>query len=324
MEQISLKGQVAIVTGAGSGLGRAEALELARRGASVVVNDFNRERAEAVVAEVGAAGGTAVADTGSVTDPDAGERLAAAAAGSFGRVDALVNNAGFFRPDPFGELTPERIDAVIGVHLRAAFLVTQPIWRIMRAQGYGRIVMTGSTGGMFAVPGNSSYSAAKAGIYGLTKVLAFEGAGHGIKANCLLPYAVTSIRTDGDPGIPRYLKTLDEAGKAWPSPRLSVEERTWRSNPVAVAPLVGYLSSSACEPNGEAFGAFMGRFARVFVGVTDGWLAREPAEVTAETIATHMNTIRDVESSSVPMWDFDYMASVIQQVAKLDDPPAVR
>jgi NAD(P)-dependent dehydrogenase (short-subunit alcohol dehydrogenase family) len=314
---IDFTGRAVIVTGAGGGLGRAEALDLAGRGASVVVNDVDAKRAEAVASEVEAAGGKAVAISVSVTSADAGYQLTSAALDSFQRVDVLINNAGYLRPNLFADMTAERLDAILDVHLRSTYILTQSVWRAMCEQGYGRIVMTSSSGGMFGVPGMSNYSAAKAGIYGLTKALAFEGQGLGIKVNCLLPYARTLIRsTDPDPEIVRNSELLAAAWQDSPLPVLPAEQLAWRSDPSAVAPLVTYLASEQCEPTGEAFSACLGRFARVFVGVSKGWVAGTPADATAESVAAQVDDIRDLSVTSVPMWSFDYMADAARQVLR--------
>jgi NAD(P)-dependent dehydrogenase (short-subunit alcohol dehydrogenase family) len=182
---LTFDGRVAIVTGGGGGLGRSHALELARRGAHVVVNDLggavdgtggSTTAAEAVVAEIAAAGGEAVANAASVATPDGGAAIVQAALDAFGRVDIVVNNAGILRDAAFKNVTPESLDAVIDVHLKGAFNVLRGAWPLMREQNYGRIVNTSSGSGLFGNFGQSNYGAAKAGLMGLTRVLSIEGA----------------------------------------------------------------------------------------------------------------------------------------------------
>jgi NAD(P)-dependent dehydrogenase (short-subunit alcohol dehydrogenase family) len=180
-------GQVAIVTGAGRGLGRAHALGLAQRGASVVVNDVGGVGTEAgptadrVVAEIEQAGGSGIPSYDSVASPEGGRALVARAVDHFGSLDILINNAGFLRNALFAEMTIDEFDAVLDVHLRAAFLVTQSAWHVMQKKGYGRVVMTSSSSGLFGRKGGANYCAAKAGIVGLTRALALEDASSGIR-----------------------------------------------------------------------------------------------------------------------------------------------
>jgi NAD(P)-dependent dehydrogenase (short-subunit alcohol dehydrogenase family) len=308
---IDLEGDVAIVTGAGRGLGRAYALELARRGARVAVNDVSAAEAAEVVAEIRTGGGAAVAVSASVTTPDGGQAIVDAAVEAFGTVDIVVNNAGFLRPGYLEDLTADRIDDVLAVHLRGAFSVTQPAWRVMKQKGYGRVVMTSSSSGLFSHHGLSNYAAAKAGLYGLTKALAFEGRDHGVLVNAVLPYASTTI-TSGDP-----VPDLDEVWAASMPPGLSRSGMTPdRREPGLVAPLVTFLASRSCAVTGEAFSACGGRFARVFVGVADGWLAPDPGSVTAEAIAAHLDEIRDTSRSSIPAWMFDEWADVARRLSQ--------
>lgn len=199
---IDLTGRVAIVTGAGGGLGRAHAMLLAKRGARVVVNDLGTARdgqgaatsaAESVVAEIRAAGGEAVADGSSVTDFDAVQAMVAAAKNRWDSVDILVNNAGFLRDKSFAKMTTDDFRLVVDVHLMGAVNCTKAVWDIMRAQNYGRVVMTTSSSGLFGNFGQSNYSAAKLGLVGLMLTLGLEGAKNNVRVNCLAPTAGTRM-----------------------------------------------------------------------------------------------------------------------------------
>jgi NAD(P)-dependent dehydrogenase (short-subunit alcohol dehydrogenase family) len=270
MGEIRLDGRVAIVTGAGAGLGRAHALELARRGAAVVVNDLggavdgsgaDAGPAAQVVGEITAAGGRAVADAHSVVD--GGPAIVGTAMNAFGRVDIVVNNAGILRDRAFHNMSQADYDAVLDVHLRGAVSVTREAFIAMRAQGYGRIVNTCSTAGILGNFGQANYGSAKMGLYGLTRVLAIEGAPKGIKVNCIGPIAESRMTK------------MDEA-------RASV------FTPERVSALVAYLCSEECELTGELLSAAGGRIARFFMALTPGWYS---ADVTAENVRDHLGEI---------------------------------
>ncbi|HVT77215.1 MAG TPA: SDR family oxidoreductase, partial [Acidimicrobiales bacterium] len=205
MSDLSFDGKVAIITGAGGGLGRSHALELARRGALVVVNDLggatdgtgsSQTAAQAVVDEIKAAGGEAVPNYDSVATPEGGEAIVQTAIDAFGRIDIVVNNAGILRDKSFHNMTPDLVDPVIDVHLKGAFNVTRPAYIRMREQGYGRIVNTSSPAGVFGNFGQTNYGAAKMGLVGFTRVLAVEGAKNNIKANAIAPVAKTRMTED--------------------------------------------------------------------------------------------------------------------------------
>lgn len=284
MEEISLSGRVAVVTGAGGGLGRAYALELARRGAAVLVNDTggsldgtgHTSAAGVVVDEIRAQGGRAEANGDTVSTPEGGEGIIAAAVDAFGRVDAVVNNAGILRDKSFGKLDWDDFHAVQDVHLRGSAYVSQPAFRVMREQGFGRFVFISSNAGTFGSFGQSSYGSAKAGIIGLAQVVAIEGQRHGILSNVVCPLART-----------RMTEAVLAQNDAFA--------------PGHVAPLVAYLSSERCQETHQVFSAGAGHFARVFTGLTAGWQA-DPAEVaTAEDVAEHMSRIIDTSSHSIPL-----------------------
>ena len=202
MADLGFDGKVAIITGAGGGLGRSHALELAKRGALIVVNDLggsvdgtggSETAAQKVVDEIKAAGGEAVANYDSVATPEGGANIVKTAVDSFGRVDIIINNAGILRDASFKNMTPDQLNPVLDVHLRGAFYVTQPAWPIMRDQGYGRIVNTSSGAGVFGNFGQTNYGSAKMGLVGFTRVLAVEGAKNNIKANAIAPVAKTRM-----------------------------------------------------------------------------------------------------------------------------------
>jgi NAD(P)-dependent dehydrogenase (short-subunit alcohol dehydrogenase family) len=271
---VNLAGRTAVVTGGGAGLGRAHARELARRGARVVVNDVggaldgsgtSSTPAESVVAEILAAGGEAVADVHDVVD--GGSEIVAAAMARYGSIDILVNNAGILRDAAFNKMEMGAFDAVLDVHLRGAAALTMAAYRRMREQGYGRIVFTTSTTGLLGNFGQANYGAAKAGLFGLMKVVAHEGAGKGVRANCIAPIARTRMT---EPTMPDDLRDVLE--------------------PDLVAAAVAYLCSEQCELNGEVLSAGGGRVARFFVGLTPGWGS---ASLTADQIAEHIAEITD-------------------------------
>jgi len=304
MTVVDLSGHVVIVTGAGRGLGRAHARLLSGLGASVVVNDLAREHAEAVAAEIEKDGGTAVTSSDSVADPAGGRAIVDLALAAFGTVDAVVNNAGFLRNADFEEQTPDTLTAQLNVHVAGPFFLTQAAWPIMRVKGYGRVVMTSSAGGLFAMSGQANYAAAKAAVYGLTKALAFEGREHGIFVNAVLPHADTGIRTH-DPAIATDPARAD-AERRWVArhgghfkPGLREALRQARL-PEAVAPLVAFLASPACRQTGEAYAAGCGRFARVFVGESSGWSAADPAAVGPDDVADHLDAIRATDDYRIP------------------------
>jgi NAD(P)-dependent dehydrogenase (short-subunit alcohol dehydrogenase family) len=262
MPDMRFDGRVAIITGAGGGLGRSHALELARRGAMVLVNDLSA--AQQVVDEITALGGQAAANQDSVATASGGQAIVQAALDAFGRVDVLVNNAGILRDKAFHKMDESMIDAVIDVHLKGAFYVTQPAFRLMREQGYGRIISTSSASGLFGNFGQANYGAAKAGLAGLTRVLALEGAGHGIMANAIAPIAATQM-TEGILG--------DLAVKV---------------SPGSVSPLVAYLAHAECSVSGNVYSVAGGRIARIFVAETQGLVL---GENTPESIRAQLSLI---------------------------------
>jgi len=278
IEGVCFEGQVAVVTGAGGGLGRAYALELARRGAKVVVNDLGGARdgtgqspslADNVVQEINEAGGTAVANHDSVATLEGGENIVQTALDSFGRIDILVNNAGILRDKSFAKMTPDMWQAVFDVHLQGAFNVTQPAFKAMRQQGYGRIVMTTSAAGLFGNFGQTNYSAVKLGIVGLMNTLKLEGEKFNIKINTVAPLATTRLTEDVLP--PDFADRLD---------------------PELVTPLVLYLCSENCPVSGGIYNAGMGSFSRAAVVSGPGaWLGDSEEAPKPEGIAANWEKI---------------------------------
>jgi NAD(P)-dependent dehydrogenase (short-subunit alcohol dehydrogenase family) len=304
---IDFTGQVAIVTGAGRGLGRLYAVELARRGAAVVVNDLGGSMhgdgadtsvADAVVEEIERAGGVAVASHDSVDSPDGGEAIVRTAIDSFGRLDAVVSNAGIFNSVPFEELSHDDWRRMLSVHLDGGFYLSQPAYREMKAAGYGRFVFISSSGGMFGQPLEAHYAAAKAGLVGLANVIAIEGAPHGILANTVLPFGFSRMVTEtvGDP------KALEETGF------LKLIQ------PELVVPIVVFLASRACEFTHQNYSACAGRFSRVFVGLGEGWLAEPGTNPTADDVAAHLSEVSATEPFTVPGSIFEEVFAVCERL----------
>ena len=285
MSDIRFDGRVAVITGAGGGLGKTYALELAKRGAAVVVNDLGgktdgtgggQSMADATVKEIIEAGGKAVANYDSVATPEGGKAITQTALDNFGKVDIVINNAGILRDKSFLKLEPKDLDAVLDVHLKGAFYVTQPAFAIMKEQGYGRIVMASSGAGIFGNFGQTNYGAAKMGLVGLMNVLAVEGAKYNIKVNAIAPVAKTRLLGD----------LLGPMGDA--------------ITPEFVTPLVTYLVSERCELTHEIFDVGGGRYARIFVGMAKGWTAPKGGVPSAEDIYDHIDVIRDQKGYIVP------------------------
>ncbi|MEY2470709.1 MAG: hypothetical protein QOK28_38 [Actinomycetota bacterium] len=282
MSDLSFDGKVAIITGAGGGLGRSHALELARRGAYVVVNDLggaisgegsSHTAAEAVVQEIKAAGGEAVANYDSVSTPEGGEAIVQTAIDAYGRVDIVINNAGILRDKSFHNMTPDLVDPVFDVHLKGAFNVTRPAYIRMREQGYGRIVNTSSPAGVFGNFGQTNYGAAKMGLVGFTRVLAVEGAKNNIKANAIAPVAKTRMTEDllgpmADGLLPEH-----------------------------ITPIVAWLSHEDCPVSGEVYSCGGGRVARIFIAVGPGYVNKS---LTLEDVRDNFEQIRSEADYIVP------------------------
>jgi NAD(P)-dependent dehydrogenase (short-subunit alcohol dehydrogenase family) len=277
--------RVAIITGAGGGLGKSHALLLASRGAAVVVNDLGGDpdgtgsgtsMAELTVKEIEQAGGKAVANFDSVTTPAGGKAIVQAALDAFGRVDIVVNNAGILRDKSFAKLAPEDLGAVLDVHLKGAFFVTQPAFALMKEQQYGRIIVTASAAGVFGNFGQTNYGAAKMGLVGLSNVLAVEGAKYNITSNVIAPLARTRLTED----------LLGPFGE--------------KLKPEQISGLVAYLVSEECTLTHEIFSVGGGRVARVFVGLAKGWFGGADSVPTPEDVRDHIDEISATEGFTIP------------------------
>jgi NAD(P)-dependent dehydrogenase (short-subunit alcohol dehydrogenase family) len=311
MTRISFEGRAVIVTGAGGGLGRSYALELARRGAAVLVNDLggtmdgsgaSTKPADRVVDEIHAIGGIAAASYDSVANAAGGRRIVDACLDAYGRVDAVVSNAGTLRYAAFDEIDDESVEALVATHLLGAFHVSRPAFRAMKTQGHGRFVFISSGAGLYGNARQAHYAAAKAGLLGLTNSVAIEGEPHGIAANCVLPVAHTRMSEGTDPSA---IRPQDAA-------RLAGVERlgdTLRSD--FVTPLVVFLASDACNLTQQAFSAAWGRYARVFVGVTEGWYGPSDAPASAEEVGDRLPEICDRSRYVVPHSVYDEAGHVI-------------
>lgn len=258
IEIVRFDKQVAVVTGAGGSLGRTYAIDLAKRGAKVVVNDYGGDKdgtgerssgpARAVVDEIKALGGEAIADGNDVSTPEGGERIIQSALDRYGTVDILINNAGIVRDKNIVDLTPENWNAVIDVHLNGAYNVTRPAFAVMKAKGFGRIVFTTSASGLYGNFGQTNYAAAKLGLIGFMNTLKLEGAKYDVRVNAVAPIAASRMTEGVMP--PELLKI---------------------SAPELVSPLVIYLCSKSCKASGNVYNAGMGRYNRVALVTGEGW-----------------------------------------------------
>jgi NAD(P)-dependent dehydrogenase (short-subunit alcohol dehydrogenase family) len=284
-EPITFDGRVAIVTGAGGGLGKEYALELGRRGAKVVVNDLggavdgsgsSQGAADLVVDEIVSAGGEAVASYDSVASREGGAAIVQTALDVFGAVDVVINNAGILRDKSFGNMTLDEIEAVLDVHLKGAFFVSHPAFKVMKERGYGRFVHTSSASGLFGNFGQSNYGAAKAGLVGLSNVLAIEGAKYDIRSNAVAPTARTRMTEE-------LLGPMAEM-----------------FDPRQVMPMVVYLASEQSQFTHEIFTVGGGRYGRIFIGTNTGWFSGKGVVPTVEELAGHLDEVRDITEFTVP------------------------
>src|SRR5438270_9501855 len=296
MADLRFDDKVAIITGAGRGLGKQHALLLAERGAKLVVNDLggsvdgtggDEGPAHISALEINERFGkdTAVADTNSVATPEGGEAIVQTALDAFGRIDIVINNAGILRDKTFHNMTPEFVDPVLDVHLRGAFWVTKPAWIKMREQGYGRIVNTSPNSGLLGNCGQSNYGAAKMGLVGLTRVLAAEGAKYNIRVNALAPVARTRMTEE-------LLGPMAD-----------------KLDPKTVSPIVAWLVHEECPVTGEIYSAAGGRIARFFIGLTEGYYS---ANLTPEDCRDHFDQIRSEDGYIVPSGPGEEFAALLK------------
>lgn len=288
MSNVNFENRTVIVTGAGNGLGKAYALELGSRGAKVVVNDLGgsvdgsgsaSSPADDVVNEIIKNGGEAIANYDSVATKEGGESIVQSALDNFGTVDAVINNAGILRDKSFANMSEDELSLILDVHLKGTFFVTQPAFKVMKENNYGRIVNVASPSGLFGNFGQSNYGAAKMGIVGLTNVLSIEGAKYNIKVNVIAPTAYTRMTEALLP---------EDVGKLF-----SAE---------LVTPMVVYLASEACEPTHEIFGVAAGRFARIGIITHNGYVN---TSATAEDISENIEEIRTIKDGTYPLSNED-------------------
>jgi NAD(P)-dependent dehydrogenase (short-subunit alcohol dehydrogenase family) len=302
MTKLSFDGRVAVITGGGRGLGRAYALLLASKGAKVVVNDLGSTikgegtdagPAEDVVREIKAAGGEAVANTDSVATPAGGKAIIQAAIDHYGRIDSLIHSAGNVRYGSLMEIPQEDFDAVVDVHLHGAFHIVRPAFPVMAKAGFGRIVLTSSIGGLYGNPTGVNYGVSKAGMIGLSNVVALEGAASNVKSNLIVPGAVTRMAEGLD--ISQY-------------PPME---------PDLVAPVVGWLAHEACSITGEMLISVAGRVARAYVAETQG-VYRPTWSV--ESVGEEMDAIRNQDKEwifpPVPSGFVDHLTRSFEMARK--------
>jgi len=299
MSQLDFTGRVAIVTGAGGGLGRNHAIELAKRGAKVVVNDLggsktgvgsSRSAADHVVEEIKGLGGEAVPNYDNVTTLTGGQRIVQTAIDAFGRLDILINNAGILLDSTFGKVDEEKWDTVVAVHLKGTYCVTRPAFIHMMQQGYGRIVMTTSGSGLFGNFGQTNYASAKMGVVGFANVLKLEGAKYNIKTNVLAPIAGTRLTEDVVP--PEIFR------------RMRVE---------FVTPVVLYMCSEACQDSGIIINAGLGYFSRSAIMTGEGVILSDGEKIpTPEAVMENWSKITSLENPRF-FYQLAEMSSVLKR-----------
>jgi NAD(P)-dependent dehydrogenase (short-subunit alcohol dehydrogenase family) len=320
MTELGFHGKVAIITGAGGGLGQQHARLLASRGARVVVNDIgvsvtgespDNSPAEAVAQEIRGQGGEAIADTTSIVSAQGGQALVQKALDNYGRIDIVVNNAGILRDVEFDDMTEEHLDPLIDVHLKGTFFVTRPAWIAMRKQGYGRVVNTTSAAGLLGTAKKSNYGAVKGGILGLTKVLAAEGAPHNIKVNAIAPFAMTRMLTHS-------MESSGDAADLDPAVLEMMQGFMRKLDPALVSPVVAYLAHEECAVSGEIYTVGGGQVSQFFIGRTAGYYS---PRLSIEDVRDHLDQIRDPAGHTIPADPGDETAQLFQAIAT-DSTPA--
>ena len=294
---IDFQDRVAVVTGAGGGLGRVYALLLASRGSSVVVNDLGgslggdgsgTNAADTVVDEITSGGGIAVADYNSVADPEGGSAIVEHAVDAYGRVDVLISNAGILRDRTLLNMDVDDLRAVLSVHLEGAFYVAKPAFRLMKDQQYGRIVLTSSGSGLFGNFGQTNYAAAKAGLVGLMNALKLEGSKYNVLVNAVAPIAKTRMTEE------------------------ILGEMAEKFDPESVAPAVVYLASDENQRTGELWSVGGGSVSRVFTALTEGYFKHPDRDgpLTVEDVAEHVEDVRIEDGYIVPFSSRDEFAKL--------------
>lgn len=308
VSKVSFDGQVVIITGAGGGLGRVFAQDVAQRGAAVVVNDLggpvtgepgvsSAGYADTVVEAIIAGGGKALANYDSVATPEGARCIVEAAMDSFGRIDAVIANAGNMRYGDFEKLSLDDLHSLLSVHVGGSWNIAQAAWPHMKRQSYGRIVFATSSGGMLGNAQLSAYGAAKGGVMGLMHGLAEAGAPYGILCNAYMPNAISRMTSDIQPG------ELGENPWAVPLGRYF--------DPAYTTGLVTYLASSACTTHHGIYSALGGRIGRAFIGITDGFTSDDP--VDADLVAEQWAAIcDDTRGYSIPSNNTDEWRLVAQ------------
>lgn len=270
-----------------------------------MVNDLD-ETAEVVATEIRDLGGEAIANTDSVATAQGGVAITAAALEAWGRVDVLVNNAGTVDDAPFDDMSADRFEPLIDVHLKGAFFVTLPAWKVMRERGYGRIVNTTSSAGILGSPRMSNYGSAKTGLIGFTRVLAAEGAEAGITINAVAPIAATRM-------LERSIASVGELADAEALAAATEMMRPFldKVDPALVAPVIAYLAHEQCAVTGEFYSVGAGGVSRFFIGRTKGYYN---PELTPEDVAANLATIRDEAGYTVPAGPGDEMVELFATI----------
>jgi NAD(P)-dependent dehydrogenase (short-subunit alcohol dehydrogenase family) len=308
-QRISFADRVVVITGAGNGLGRTFALEFARREACVVVNDLpkgsgERSDAEAVVESIRNGGGIAVASEHSVADPIEAKEIVADALREFGRVDIVVNNAGANHWSAIQDSSVELLQRHFALHVQGSFVVTKAAYENMLQRKQGRVIFMSSSAGVFGRSDGVAYAMAKTALIGMMNTLAIEGRQHGVTANAVLPIATTAIsqRSRGE------VVTNEE-----PPPEPEMDPRF-------IAPLVMYLASDECTSTQGVFSAALGRYARVFTGIGEGWRAETRVPPTIEEIAANWEQVSENKGLTFPSSVFEEVESIGPTAWKVFDP----